>query len=90
MSPLVEIGLTDLPKSGCTMAHPAHPGTTPLLYKVLLQFTILQVLLKQLHNNRDAAEIAKTEKIYNDQGNGTINISTYAIDSRLKKTFLRH
>ena len=23
LSPLVEIGLTDLPKSGCTMAHPA-------------------------------------------------------------------
>ena len=28
--PLVEIGLTDLPKSGCGMAHPAHPGTTGL------------------------------------------------------------
>ena len=27
LSPLVEIGLTDLPKSGCAMAHPAHPGT---------------------------------------------------------------
>ena len=26
LSPLVEIGLTDLPKSGCAMAHPAHPG----------------------------------------------------------------
>ena len=31
LSPLVEIGLTDLPKSGCAMAHPAHPGTTGLL-----------------------------------------------------------
>ena len=30
MSPLVEIGLTDLPKSGCAMAHPAHPGMTGL------------------------------------------------------------
>ena len=30
-SALVEIGLTDLPKSGCAMAHPAHPGTTALL-----------------------------------------------------------
>ena len=30
LSPLVEIGLTDLPKSGCAMAHPAHPGTTGL------------------------------------------------------------
>ena len=28
--PLVEIGLTDLPKSGCAMAHPAHPGSTGL------------------------------------------------------------
>ena len=31
MSSLVEIGLTDLPKSGCVMAHPAHPGTTGFL-----------------------------------------------------------
>ena len=31
MSPLVEIGLTDPPNSGCAMAHPAHPGTTGLL-----------------------------------------------------------
>ena len=31
LSPLVEIGLTDLPKSGCAMAHPAHPGTTGLI-----------------------------------------------------------
>ena len=30
MSPLVEIGLTDLPKSGGAMAPPAPPGTTPL------------------------------------------------------------
>ena len=29
--PLVEIGLTDLPKSGGTMAPPAPPGTTGLL-----------------------------------------------------------
>jgi len=28
--PLVEIGLTDLPKSGGAMAPPALPGTTPL------------------------------------------------------------
>ena len=28
--PLVNIGLTDLPKSGCAMAHPAHPGKTGL------------------------------------------------------------
>ena len=27
---LVEIGLTDLPKSGCAMKHPAHPGMTGL------------------------------------------------------------
>ena len=29
--PLVEIGLTDLPKSGGTMAPTAPPGTTPLI-----------------------------------------------------------
>ena len=28
---MVEIGLTDLPKSGCAMAYPAHPETTGLL-----------------------------------------------------------
>ena len=26
----MKIGLTDLPKSGCAMAPPAPPGTTPL------------------------------------------------------------
>ena len=30
LPPLVEIGLTDLPKSGGTMALPTSPGTTPL------------------------------------------------------------
>ena len=30
--PLVEIGLTDLPKSGCAMAPPAPPGNTPAIY----------------------------------------------------------
>ena len=30
LPPQVEIGLTDLPKSGGTMAPPAPPGTTPL------------------------------------------------------------
>ena len=30
LSPLVGIGLTDLPNIGCAMAHPAHPGTTGL------------------------------------------------------------
>ena len=30
LSPLVEIGLTEQPKSGCAMAHSAHPGTTGL------------------------------------------------------------
>ena len=31
LSPLVRIGLTDLPKSGGAMAPPAPPGTTPLV-----------------------------------------------------------
>ena len=30
LSPLVEIGLTDLPKSGGAMAPPVPPGTAPL------------------------------------------------------------
>ena len=29
LPPLIEIGLTDLPKSGGTMALPTPPGTTP-------------------------------------------------------------
>ena len=33
--PLVEIGLTDLPKSGVAMAPPAPPGTTPLVVKAV-------------------------------------------------------
>ena len=33
--PLVEIGLTDLPKSGVVMAPPATPGTTGLGLKIL-------------------------------------------------------
>ena len=27
---LVEVGLTNLPKNGCVMAHPEPPGITPL------------------------------------------------------------
>ena len=38
--PLVEIGLTDLPKSGCAMAHPANPGTTGL--RIYLQNSYIQ------------------------------------------------
>ena len=33
---MVEIGWTDMPKSGCAMAHPAPPGTTLLLPKVII------------------------------------------------------
>ena len=41
--PLVEIGLTDLPKSECAMAHPAHPGMTGLpLSKKYFYFTALR------------------------------------------------
>ena len=32
LPPLVKIGLTDLLKPGCTIAHPAHPSPTPLLH----------------------------------------------------------
>ena len=32
---LVEIGLTDLPKSGGTMAPPAPPGTTGLVFHTM-------------------------------------------------------
>ena len=34
LPPLVEIGLTDLPKSGGVMAPPAPPGTTGLNYVI--------------------------------------------------------
>ena len=33
LPPLVEIGSTDLPKSGGAMAPPAPPGTTPCNYR---------------------------------------------------------
>ena len=51
LSPLVEIGLTDLPKSGCAMAPPgtprAYPGTTPLYlikYLVFAGYSAVAVL----------------------------------------------
>ena len=34
LPPLVEIGLTDLPKSGGAMAPPAPPGTTGLVFEI--------------------------------------------------------
>ena len=39
--PLAEIGLTDLPKSGGTMAPPAPSGTTPLTYVPRYIFLLL-------------------------------------------------
>ena len=32
LSPLVDIGLTDLPKPGWEIAHSAHPSSTPLQF----------------------------------------------------------
>ena len=51
LSPLVEIGLTDLPKSRCAMAHPAHPGTTGLKSKVeiLQNFVAFSEYLYELY-----------------------------------------
>ena len=51
LSPLVEIGLTDLPKSGCAMAHPAHPGTAGLKSKVeiLQNFVAFSEYLYELY-----------------------------------------
>ena len=47
---LVEIGLTDLPKSGCAMAHPAHPGTTGLRFgEGDLQFFLFVLTLLFYH-----------------------------------------
>ena len=46
LPPLVEIGLTDLPKSGGAMALPASPGTTPLWSKAkLLKFMLFIVIM---------------------------------------------
>ena len=45
--PLVDIGLTDLPKSGCAMAHPAHPGTTGLPLEGLY-FELFMILFPKL------------------------------------------
>ena len=39
LPPLVEIGLTDLPKSGGAMAPPAHPGTTGL-HNIILDIRV--------------------------------------------------
>ena len=49
--PLVEIGLTDLPKSECAMAHPAHPGTAGLKSKVeiLQNFVAFSEYLYELY-----------------------------------------
>jgi hypothetical protein len=47
----VEIGLTDLPKSGCAMASSAPPGTTPLpIHTTLnvLQNSIIYFLYKKM------------------------------------------
>jgi hypothetical protein len=46
--PLVEIGWTDLPKSGGAMATPAPPGTTPMIMmhqKKLYGFTMYWALI---------------------------------------------
>ena len=51
LSPLVEIGLTDLPKSGGAMAPPAPPGTTGLL--MYIEHTNAQVIC---HSDREAGE----------------------------------
>ena len=53
LPPLVEIGLTDLPKSGGAMAPPAPPGTTglhsvPTLYK---NANSLEFVLNTLERN---------------------------------------
>ena len=37
LPPLVEIGLTDLPKTGGAMAPPAPPGTTGLLMRTYVE-----------------------------------------------------
>ena len=51
----IEIGLTDLPKSGCAMAHPAHPGTTPLKPSHVEMINELWVLLADMSNLTSSA-----------------------------------
>ena len=38
LTPLVEIGLTDLPKPGWAISHPANPSPTPLCCLREMQF----------------------------------------------------
>ena len=51
--PLVEIGLTDLPKSGGTMAPLAPPGTTGLHY------VIAELRHRKIHRRADFHHIAE-------------------------------
>ena len=43
LSPLVDIGLTDLPKPGWEIAHSAHPSSTPLQFYYSLFVTEKQI-----------------------------------------------
>ena len=45
LPPLVEIGLTDLPKFGGAMAPPAPPGTTGLLSKYIGSKLFVQIAI---------------------------------------------
>ena len=46
LSPLVEVWLTDLPKSGGAMEPPAPPGTTGLLLTLTHSFTYSQYVVE--------------------------------------------
>ena len=50
---LVEIGLTDLPKSGSAMTHPAHLGMIPLTYVLTIQVpTYLLINVMNMHSQK--------------------------------------
>ena len=61
LSPLVEIGLTDLPESGCAMAHPETTGlhsTTPIMAMGCWQCLPLSVIqLKGKHCQNPIVEV---------------------------------
>ena len=60
LPPLVEIGLTDVPKSGGSMAPPATPGTTgPVMVRFRIRYVIDSCLWPSTHQNCDILEFSR-------------------------------
>ena len=63
LTPLVEIGLTDLPKSGSAMAPPASPGTTGLHFGFKNSFS-LKISLNIYIQTNDRLMIRKSLYVF--------------------------